>query len=335
MLLETLPYDCKLSVLNHLTPREIINLQQAFPAWKSACSFEKLWDIKIREQQFQAPEINSEMCLKVSNRDQCFLLQAKTDDYFKDLDNWKTTKPNNPQKRGIINKVYTKFSKKDKLPEIIFRGPGMETKINGSKNNMVTDLMWGRASILKTEGADQHGGITMKYTKGVFLQQFVLKFLYSGNSALRTQNDNVGRANNMGVFDRETGSFTFSRQVISKVRKSNKFVYILNQNEGLVDIDETIGELRGYVTNGMAGSNAFEENGVLGGKKNTKLVILLMSLRGRDKLYNVLDVVKELKLNWLEDQARIFDNADLEWKVCGGDYDDFDTLDVALQWVLS
>ena len=64
MLLETLPYDCQLLVLKHLSPREIINLQQAFPSWKSVCSNEKLWDIKIREQKIQAPEINSEMCLQ-------------------------------------------------------------------------------------------------------------------------------------------------------------------------------------------------------------------------------------------------------------------------------
>ena len=199
---------------------------------------------------------------------------------------------------------------------------------------MINNLMWGRESILKVQGADRHGGIIMKYWKGEYLQKFVVKILYSGNSRIRTQNQNIGRANNIGIFNRDAGTFSFSRQVISKVRKSNKFIYILNQNERLVDIEETIGELRGYVTNGMAGSDEFEENGVTSEVKKTKLVILLMNSAEKDKLFNVLHASKELKLHWLEDQARIYDNAELEWKVCEANYDDFDTLDVALQWVL-
>merc|ERR1711976_62026 len=336
--MEKLPFECKIKILEHLSSKEIITLQNIYPSWTQACSNKSLWTKKLKEQKFQTTVVSSEICLDVSDRDQCFLLQTDSDDHKQSLKLWKHLKPEPKDDQvSSLNRFTSVFRRRNKPAEIILRGPGMEGSHRSqhhTSGNFINQLMWSRPDILQTVGADEHAGVVMRYQKGVCIDKFVIKILYSGSRRIRNQQQNIGRVNNIGVFNRDTGVFTFSRQVITKVKRRPKFLYILNQNEGLADIEETIGELKGYVTNGREQDDDDITENTDHSKKSTKLAILLMSDTNLDKLYSVVDVVEELKLRWLEDQARILDNADLEWRVYEGDYDDFDTIDIALQWIL-
>merc|ERR1711981_122906 len=127
ILMEKLPYECKIQILGHLSPKQILNLQNVYPSWQQSCSNKKLWSLKQKEQKSQSSVITSEMCLDVSDRDQCFILQTVTDDYQQSLKLWKHSKPGPKETHASsLNRFTSAFRKKWKPPEIILRGPGIE-----------------------------------------------------------------------------------------------------------------------------------------------------------------------------------------------------------------
>merc|ERR1711941_51832 len=210
MSIQHLPIDCQDIILEQLGPDEIRKIQDLLPAWRNACNSLSLWRKKVTEQRSSAIEMNSDIVNLefISDRDHCFILTEVNRSYHESMANWKKSTFKKPEEienvivkrmkkllpRIEFNSPFSQYQqyRSGRKPHVILRGPGLET---GCPDKFLVDFMHrgfnhDTEAALTMVGADSHGGIVMKYNQGSYQNKFILKTIYSGTRAQRTNPDN-------------------------------------------------------------------------------------------------------------------------------------------------
>lgn len=109
-------------------------------------------------------------------------------------------------------------------PEILMWGQGLENDRCQQSANFYDRLMWERPEVMNVR-ATEHGGITFKYLKGMYRNDFILRACYT---ATKRERQRGFTENRRGQFDSETDNFEISRALIGKVQNSHHFCMCLS-----------------------------------------------------------------------------------------------------------
>ena len=280
-------------------------------------------------------EISDHQKYEISQKLQ--LLETSIQNYKEDLNKWKSNYQDNIFSLGlgvIKNTIKTTFMY-DKTPEMLFWGPGLENDRSQQSAEFMTRIMWERENtILKTTGLTPHGGIKLKYLKGTFRAEFIIKALYKCTRRERqaAEQNYLTAENRRGAFNTDgSGNFEISRTILGKVRQNHHFCLCLSdkynyeKDESLFEIlAEYRAELHAYILENVRFRIMEQREKMI---QNTvtevKLGILLMkddtsgsstidsdhqgsstSTGSSTSPYNLLNIVKNFDLINLESKVR-------------------------------
>lgn len=361
-MIETLPFECQIEVLQHLPANSIEIVKTILPSWSQSCSDVSLWRRILDESLKTSPILDSnyaDKLDKVNRNDQsalenCKTVLEKSQENFKlDLQRWKANEE--ALSRNMLYRSFAILTKVLTKPvNIVFWGSGLEY---GTPDGYSKDLLWSRPDILKVERMEQNGGIVLKYNKGRKQQEFVLKMLYSSTHRERTTEENV--VNRRGVYNPITQEFVPSNLTISRISDANHFLMILNSTKLNFELVEAKAELLAFVkhnvTSRLRNIARFRTTDVLGANTSIKLGVVLMATDAKEaRIFKPFDVVKSFELvelekmmiQWGQESQSDRDiltggystvhssRMNLHWRICEANYNDFDSLDIMFQWLL-